>query len=148
MEEYRSANILLVEDNKMDEILTLDAFNEAHLKNNVRVVRNGEDALEYMLGEGKFMDRNAYPLPDLILLDLKLPGISGHEVLAKLKATPNVRRIPVIILTSSKEEVDLISSYDLGVNSYLVKPVSFEGFLSVVRQIENYWLSLNVSPGI
>jgi CheY-like chemotaxis protein len=148
MGKYRSVNILLVEDNKMDEVLTLDAFNEARLQNDVHVVRNGEKALNYLLGEGEYADRDVYPLPDLILLDIKLPGITGHEVLAKIKKTPGVKRIPVIVLTSSKEEADLELSYDLGVNSYLVKPVSFDGFLSVVRQINTYWFELNTIPEV
>jgi CheY-like chemotaxis protein len=146
MDVHKPALILLVEDNHMDEVLTLDAFGQARLKNNIQVVRNGEDALKYIFGELEYADRNSYPLPDLILLDLKLPGISGHEVLTRLKTTPTLKRIPVIILASSKEEGDLEMSYDRGANSYLVKPITFEGFLGTVRSIEEYWLSLNVSP--
>lgn len=144
MYKEKHAQILLVEDNHMDEILTLDAFREAHLENPVYVVRNGEEALRYMFGEAEFTDRKAYPLPDLVLLDIKLPGISGNEVLARIKSTPLLKRIPVIIMTSSKQEGDLEMSYDLGANSYLVKPVTFDGFLQVVRQINEYWLSLNI----
>jgi CheY-like chemotaxis protein len=144
MYQEKLAQILLVEDNHMDEVLTLDAFREAHLENPICVVRSGEEALRYMFAEAEFTDRKANPLPDLILLDLKLPGISGNEVLAKIKTTPLLKRIPVIIMTSSKAEGDLEMSYDLGANSYLVKPVTFDGFFRVVRQINDYWLSLNV----
>jgi CheY-like chemotaxis protein len=142
----KPAHILLVEDSQLDIELTLDAFQEAHLKNSVAVARNGQEALDYLLGVGAFADRDQYPLPNLILLDLKLPGVDGFDVLRRIKAEPILKRIPVIILTSSKEEGDRALSYDLGANSYLVKPVSFEGFVRVVRQIDGYWLTLNVAP--
>ena len=140
------AHILLVEDNRMDVELTLDAFREARLLNAIHVAPNGQDALDYLFGEGKYTDRSAHPLPSLVLLDLKLPGIDGFEVLRRIKSTPMLKRLPVIILTSSKEEGDRAFSYDNGANSYLVKPVSFDGFLDVVRKIEGYWLALNVAP--
>jgi CheY-like chemotaxis protein len=140
------AHILLVEDNRMDVELTLDAFHEAKLLNTIHVASNGQEALDYLFGRGQYADRHAFPLPNLILLDLKLPGIDGFEVLRQLKSTPILKRLPVIILTSSKEEGDRALSYDYGANSYLVKPVSFDGFIGVVRQIEGYWLSLNVGP--
>lgn len=142
----KPAHILLVEDNHMDVELTLDAFREARLGNMVHVARDGQAALDYLFGRGEFADRDAYPLPDLILLDLKMPGIDGHEVLRQIKAAPVIKRLPVAILTSSKEEADRALSYDIGANSYLVKPVSFEGFLEVSRQIGEYWLTLNVGP--
>lgn len=140
------AHILLIEDNRMDVELTLDAFHEAKLLNTIHVASDGQEALDYLFGYGKFIDRTAYPIPSLILLDLKLPGIDGFEVLRKIKSTPVLKRLPVVILTSSKEEGDRALSYDNGANSYLVKPVSFDGFMGVVRQIEGYWLSLNVAP--
>lgn len=142
----KPAYILLVEDNRMDAELTLDAFREARLENTVCVVSNGQSALDYLFGSGKYADRKTYPLPNLILLDLKLPGIDGFEVLRRIKSTPILKRLPVIILTSSKEDGDRAMSYDSGANSYLVKPVSFSGFLDVVRKIEDYWLWLNVAP--
>jgi CheY-like chemotaxis protein len=142
----RPAHILLVEDNRMDVELTLDAFHEAKLLNTIHVTSNGQEALDYLFGRGKYADRNAFPLPNLVLLDLKLPGIDGFEILLQIKSTPILKRLPVVILTSSKEEGDRALSYDRGANSYLVKPVSFDGFLGVVRQIEGYWLSLNVAP--
>jgi CheY-like chemotaxis protein len=124
----------------------LDAFREMRLANTVHVARNGQEALDYVFGHGEYTDREAFPMPDLILLDLKLPGIDGHEVLRQIKGTPVLRRLPVIVLTSSDEESDRALSYDSGANSYLVKPDSFEGFLPVIRQIEEYWLILNVGP--
>ena len=140
------ARILLIEDSRMDVELTLDAFREARLANTISVASNGEAALDYLFGRGSYADRTTYPLPNLILLDLKLPGIDGHMVLRQIKGTPELKRLPVIILTSSKEEGDRALSYDNGANSYLVKPVSFEGFLDVVRQLEDYWFTLNVGP--
>jgi len=142
----KPAHILLVEDNRMDVELTLDAFKEAKMGNTVHVAWNGQEAVDYLFGKEKYQDRRTHPLPDLILLDLKLPGIDGHEVLRRIKTEDRLKRIPVIILTSSEEEGDRALSYDIGANSYLVKPVSFEGFIEVVKQISNYWLSLNVGP--
>ena len=142
----RIANILLVDDNKMDVALSLDAFREAHLANKVQVAHDGTEALQYLFGEGEYSDRGIYPIPDIILLDLKMPGISGQDVLKKLKNTEKLKRIPVIILTSSKDEGDRAMSYDLGANSYLVKPVSFDGFINVIKTVTNYWITLNVEP--
>ena len=142
----RPAHILLVEDNRLDIELTLDAFREARLGNTIHVAKNGGEALAYLFGRGEFADRQQYPLPDIVLLDLKMPGIDGFEVLRQIKAAPELKRLPVIILTSSREEGDLALSYDCGANSYLVKPVSFEGFLKVVEQVQSYWLILNVAP--
>jgi CheY-like chemotaxis protein len=142
----KPAHILLVEDNRLDIELTLDAFKEAHLGNSVHVAKNGVEALDYLFGQKQYADREQYPLPDIILLDLKMPGIDGFEVLRRVKAEPEVKRIPVVILTSSREEGDLALSYDCGANSYLVKPVSFEGFLKVVQQVQEYWLILNMGP--
>jgi CheY-like chemotaxis protein len=138
--------ILLVEDNPLDVELTLDAFREAKLEKIIHVVRSGHDALSYLFGREPYNNRKLYPFPDLILLDLKLPGIDGHEVLRRIKTTPNLKRLPIIILTSSQEETDLIQSYDSGANSYLVKPVSATDFLEVVHRIEQYWLTLNIGP--
>ncbi|SHE69669.1 Response regulator receiver domain-containing protein [Desulfacinum infernum DSM 9756] len=140
--------ILLVEDDPMDAELALNAFRETHLDNEVRVVETGEEALDYLLGRGDYADRTAHPLPDYILLDLKLPGLSGLEVLKILKTTPGIKRIPVIILTSSQEESDRALGYDYGVNSYLVKPLSFYGFLEVIQNLCAYWLTLNVPPPV
>ncbi|HNS67462.1 MAG TPA: response regulator [Mesotoga infera] len=141
-----AAVILLVEDNVMDIELTLDAFAQVGLKNTINVARTGEEALNYIYGKGKFTDRKSFPTPDLVLLDLKLPGISGHEVLSELKNDERTRRIPVIVLTSSHEEGDRAVCYNNGVNSYLVKPIDFGEFVKVVRAIGDYWLTLNVGP--
>ena len=140
------AQILLVEDNRMDVELTLDAFRQVRLGNSVHVAPRGEAALDYLLGKDEFSDRTKYPMPNLVLLDLRLPGIDGFEVLRRIKGDKRLRRLPVIVLTSSKEEGDRALSYDIGANSYLVKPVSFDGFLDVVRKIDDYWISLNVGP--
>ena len=142
----RFAHILLVEDNRMDVELTLDAFKEARLLNTIYVSPNGQDALDYLFRRGKYADRITYPIPNLVLLDLKLPGVDGFEVLRQVKSAPILKRLPVIILTSSKEEGDRALTYDIGANSYIVKPVSFNGFLDVIKQIEGYWISLNVAP--
>ncbi len=142
----KPSHFLLVEDNRMDIELTLDAFQEARLTNTIHVSRTGQEALDYLFGRDLSADREAYPFPRLVLLDLKLPGIDGFEVLRQVKTTPVLKRLPVVILTSSKEEGDRALFYDIGANSYLVKPVSFEGFLSVVREIEGYWLTLNIEP--
>jgi CheY-like chemotaxis protein len=138
-------NILLIEDNHMDVVLTLDAFRETNLKNTIHVARNGQEALDYLFGYDKYSNRDIYPLPNLILLDLKMPGIDGFEVLRQIKSTDYLKRIPVLILTSSREEGDRALSYDIGANSYLLKPVSYEGFLDVVRKIDAYWFSLNIN---
>lgn len=139
------ARILLVDDSRMDVELTLDAFRDGQLKNRIDVAMSGQAALDHLAQRcGVGPDGQFRPYPDLILLDLKMPGIGGFEVLRRIKADPILRRIPVVVLTSSREEGDRALSYDCGANSYLVKPVSFEGFLGVVRSIEDYWLSLNV----
>jgi CheY-like chemotaxis protein len=140
------SHILLIDDNRMDVELTLDAFREATQTRTIHVAHNGQEAIAYLFGQGNYADRHVHPLPNLILLDLKMPGIDGFEVLRRLKTTPVLKRLPVIVLTSSREEGDRALSYDLGANSYLVKPVSFEGFLDVVRQVDAYWLILNVEP--
>ena len=142
----RPAIILLVEDNRLDVELTLDAFRTAQSSSELHVVRSGQEALDYLFGREQYQDREKHPLPDLILLDLKLPGIDGLEVLRRIKATPLLKRLPVIILTSSQEEVDLIASYDNGANSYLVKPLKPHSFLEVLHQVDRYWLALNIAP--
>ncbi len=142
----RPASILLVEDNPMDVELIIDAFKEARLGNKIHVARNGKEALDFLFGKGNYTDRKHYPLPDIVLLDLKMPGIDGHEVLRKLKSAEKLKRLPVIILTSSIDEGDRAMSYDNGANSYLVKPVSFDEFLKVIKNVSEYWLTLNIEP--
>jgi len=142
----RPAEILLIEDNRMDIELTLDAFKDRHADNHLHIATGGQEALDYLFGVEPYSDRERYPMPDLILLDLKMPILDGHEVLRQVKTRIGLKRIPVVVLTSSKEEGDRALSYDHGANSYLVKPVSFEGFLDVVDKIDSYWLSLNIPP--
>ncbi len=138
--------ILLVEDNPDDAALTLRALKKNNILNEVVVARDGVEALEYLFGTGAYADRDRRVWPQVILLDLKLPKIDGLEVLSRLRADVRTRLLPVVILTSSKEEQDLIDGYSLGANSYVRKPVDFTQFADVVRQLGLYWLVLNESP--
>jgi CheY-like chemotaxis protein len=138
--------ILLVEDNVDDEELTVRALKRNNLANNLVVVRDGVEALDYLFGTGAYAGRNMALLPGLILLDLKLPKLDGLEVLRRLRANERTRRLPLVVLTSSNEEQDLIKSYDLGANSYVRKPVDFNQFTESVRQLGMYWLMLNEVP--
>jgi two-component system response regulator len=135
--------ILLVEDNPDDEELTLMALKENNILNEVVVARDGVEALEYLLGAGQGTGRDRAGLPQLILLDLKLPKLGGLEVLQRLRADPRTQLIPVVVLTSSSEEEDILSSYRMGANSYVRKPVEFHRFTDAVRQLGLYWLLLN-----
>ena len=139
-------SIILVEDNPEDVELTLRAFKKNNIANHIVVLRDGEEVLDYLFVRGKFRRRPAQQQPKLILLDLKLPKVSGLEVLQAIKADKALSMIPVVVLTSSREEVDLIRSYRLGVNSYIVKPVDFDQFMDVVRELGLYWLMLNQMP--
>lgn len=138
--------ILLVEDNPDDEALTLRAFRKNNILNPVVVARDGAEALDYLFGSGSHAGRDTRQQPQIVLLDLKLPKIDGLEVLRQLRADPRTRMQPVVILTTSNEERDIISSYQLGANSYIRKPVDFEQFMEAVRQLGLYWLVLNVPP--
>jgi len=137
--------ILLVEDNADDVELTLHALKRNNILNPIDVVRDGQEALDYLFLSGKYAGAG-HATPALILLDLKLPKIDGLEVLKKLKADQKLKHVPVVVLTSSREEKDLIESYNLGVNSYIRKPVDFEQFVETVRYIGYYWLLLNEPP--
>jgi CheY-like chemotaxis protein len=137
--------ILLAEDNKNDVELTLAALHEYHLSNEVEVVSDGADALDYIYHRAKFSNR-ASGLPCVIMLDLKMPRVDGLEVLQKIKSDPQLRHIPVVMLTSSREEKDLVSSYDLGVNAFVVKPVDFDKFLEAIRALGMFWAIVNEPP--
>jgi two-component system, response regulator len=139
-------DILMVEDNPDDEQLTLRAFAKNHLTNKIHVVRDGQEALDYVFCKGKYADRNIANHPHVILLDIKLPLIDGIEVLRRIKADERTKTIPVVMLTSSHEERDLVETYRLGVNSYIVKPVDFEQFTDSARSLGMYWLLLNRPP--
>lgn len=136
-------NILLVEDNPDDVELTLRAFKKSRIMNEVVVAGDGEEALEYLFGAGRYQGRDLGNMPTVVLLDLNLPKINGLEVLRRIRAHEHTRFIPVVILTSSKEERDLVAGYQLGANSYIQKPVDFDQFIASVQTLGLYWLVLN-----
>ena len=143
MSENNAVEILIVEDTPQDLELTLRALRKANLSNDIQVARDGAEALEFLFCEGPHANRKIENGPKLILLDLKLPKIDGIEVLRRVKSDPRTKSIPVVVLTSSKEQKDVVESYRLGVNSYIVKPVNFEGFVEAVQDVGMYWLLLN-----
>jgi CheY-like chemotaxis protein len=140
--------ILLVEDNPNDVELAMHALKKHNLANRIQVVRDGAEALDYIFARGAFEHRDINQTPRLTLLDLKLPKVDGLEVLRQIKADPRTRKTPVVILTSSREERDVVESYNLGVNSYILKPVDFQQFSEAVRTIGLYWLLLNQPPSV
>ena len=148
MTDNESIEILLVEDNPNDVELALHALEKGHVANRVQVVRDGAEALDFIFCTGDYAYRDQTNTPKIILLDLKLPKVDGLEVLRRLKSKSSTQAVPVIMMTSSREERDIVESYRLGVNSYIVKPVDFEQFLQAVQQIGLYWLLLNHPPVI
>lgn len=138
--------ILLVEDSPEDLELTCRALKNANLSNHIQIARDGAEALDFIFCEGLHAERRIEDTPKLILLDLKLPKVDGLEVLQRIKSDPRTRHIPVVVLTSSKEQTDVVKSYALGVNSYIVKPVNFESFSRAVQELGMYWLLLNHPP--
>ena len=138
--------ILLVEDNPGDVELTLDALQENKLTNRIEIVRDGAEALDFIFCQGAYAQRDMAHQPRLILLDLKLPKVTGLEVLAKIRADPRTHLLPVVVLTSSREERDVVASYQLGSNSYIIKPVDFEQFNEAIKYLGFYWLLLNNAP--
>ena len=140
--------ILIVEDNPDDRILLQRAFRRARLANPVHMVTDGEEAVAYLLGEGRFADREANPFPVLVLLDLKIPRRSGLEVLQWMREHPTLRRLPVVVLTSSKEQSDINVAYDLGANTYLTKPVEFDALIELVSTLNLFWFILSERPQV
>ena len=138
--------ILLVEDDYNDVLLIQRAFRKANIKPLVSTVSDGDETILYLQGKGKYADRSQYPLPLLVLLDLKLPRRSGLEVLAWIRQQPQLKRLLVVVLTSSQENSDLAQAYDLGANSYLVKPIDFHEFVRLVQLIDDYWFKTNQIP--
>jgi CheY-like chemotaxis protein len=146
MNETKQTDILLVEDSEDDLDMTLRALRKANLANHIEIARDGAEALDFIFCEGAHAARTFGNLPRLILLDLKLPKVSGMEVLKRVKGDPRTKMIPVVMLTSSKEQKDVIESYGLGTNSFIVKPVDFESFANSVKELGMYWLLLNQPP--
>jgi two-component system response regulator len=146
MTNTNAVELLLVEDNPQDLELALRALRKANLVNDIHVARDGAEALDFIFCEGSCATRTFNGGPKLILLDLKLPKVDGLEVLKRVKTDPRTKTIPVVVLTSSREQRDVIESYQLGVNSYIVKPVNFESFVEAVRDLGMYWMLLNQSP--
>lgn len=144
--QIRELPILMIEDNEDDVLFVRRAFRQARLSNPLHVVEDGDTGVAYLAGEGVYADRARYPLPTLILLDLKLPRRSGLEVLEWLRAQPGIGRIPVVMLTSSREGADVNRAYDLGANGYLAKPVDFDGLLEMVKTIGVYWMVMSELP--
>jgi CheY-like chemotaxis protein len=146
MPDSGETEILLVEDNPTDLELALRVFKKHRIANRIEVTRDGLQALDFLFGEGVHAGRGGIQIPKVILLDLKLPKIGGIEVLRRIKGDPRTRAIPIVVLTSSREEKDLLESYQLGVNSYIVKPVDFDQFSDCLKQIGIYWLLSNAPP--
>ena len=141
-EPKRTITVLYAEDDLDDQFLLKEAFEENNILNPLQVVNDGTEVLDYLNNEGRFTDAKEYPLPGLILLDLNMPKMNGAETLEKIKNNKDFKNIPVIVLTTSKAEEDIISSYDLGVNSFITKPVSFEGLIKMVSVFNKYWFQI------
>lgn len=148
MNESEPVEILLVEDSEQDLELTLRALKKAKVANRVEIARDGVEALDFIFCEGSHAGRRIENQPVVILLDLKLPKVDGLEVLKRIKADPRTKHIPVVMLTSSREQNDIVNSYNLGVNSYIVKPVNFDSFVAAVQELGMYWMLLNHPPKI
>lgn len=147
MSEGLPVEILLVEDSETDLKLTLRALKKARVANRIEVARDGEEALDFLFARGKYAARQNAEQPRLVLLDLKLPKVDGLDVLRALKQNPQTHSVPIVVLTSSPEQKDIVESYNLGVNSYIVKPVGFDRFMEAVAEIGLYWMLMNQAPG-
>ena len=146
MKNVNAVEVLLVEDSMDDAELTIHALKKQHLANNLIHLKDGAEALDFLFGRGEFKERDLSNIPKVILLDLKMPKVGGLEVLEKIKSNEQTRKIPVVVLTSSKQDPDIKKCYELGANSYIVKPVDFNGFLKAISDIGFYWLLLNQPP--
>lgn len=146
MTDKRMISILIADDDADDRMLIEDAFRESRLSNPLAFVENGEELLQYLRSEGKFAGRDNRHMPRLILLDLNMPKMDGRTALRHLKADPDLRRIPVVVLTTSKAEEDILRTYDLGVSSFITKPVTFQGLVDVVRALNSYWIEIVELP--
>lgn len=142
----RTANILLIEDDQEDQWATKRAFSKGRLRNTLYIVDNGAEALDFLYNRGNYEDKRQFPRPDIILLDLNLPVLDGRAVLTEIKESAALRALPVIVLTTSTQEEDILRSYNLGVNSYISKPVDFEKFIAIIQELSHYWLELVVLP--
>jgi len=138
--------ILIADDDAEDRMLTKDALNEAHLINELRFVEDGEELMDYLHNVGKYEDKSKYPLPGLILLDLNMPKKDGREALKEIKADERLKRIPIVALTTSKAEEDILKTYNLGVSSFITKPVKFDGLVEVMRAVSKYWFEIVELP--
>jgi CheY-like chemotaxis protein len=142
----KPAVILLAEDDPGDQELTRRALEQSRIRNELYIVEDGEEALDYLLRRGKYEDPISSPKPDLMLLDLNMPKMDGKQLLEQMRADPNLRRIPVVALTTSKQENDIIRTYDLGANSYIVKPVDMDQFVNAIKVLKDYWFQIVVLP--
>ncbi|MFY7734160.1 MAG: response regulator [Bacteroidia bacterium] len=143
----KSIHIVIAEDDEEDRMLTREAMIESRVKNTVHFVEDGEYLMDYLHNKGQYEDKSKFPAPGLILLDLNMPRKDGREALKEIKSNEHLKRIPVVILTTSKAEEDIIRTYDLGVNSFITKPVTFEGMINVMKTLGTYWLDIVELPG-
>jgi len=146
LNKAKSATILLVEDDRGDQELTRRALDEGKIRNDLRIVEDGEEALAYLFRRGKYKDPATSPRPDLLLLDLNLPRVDGREVLEQIRADSKLRRMAVVVLTTSRQEEDILRSYELGCNSFITKPVDINQFIQVIQALERYWFQIVVLP--
>jgi len=141
-----AVEVLIVEDNPQDLELTLRALRRSHLANNIITVSDGEEALDFLFARGRYSDRNGSDVPRVVFLDLKLPKVDGFEVLRAMRTDPRTKNVPVVVITSSAEERDRMATYDIGANSYVVKPIEFDSFTKTMSEVGFYWLAINRGP--
>jgi CheY-like chemotaxis protein len=146
--EQKPITILLADDSEDDRMMTREALRESYVLNELREVEDGQELMDYLLRNGRYADPLASPLPGVILLDLNMPRKNGHEAIRDIKDHPRLRRIPIVVLTTSQDEEDVVRSYDLGVNSFITKPVTFEGMVGVMRAFGQYWIEIVAIPPI